>query len=231
MNRMEEESDFNKPAFVKPDLPSPSPSSSRSSQEMDMGMSGFDSKTMIILLLIFFIVLSFVGMNLITSLGNFIQSIIEFFNPIIIRFLNALGYSAGTALDKVSDVTAEVAKGGIDLADGAINNIGGLLKGSGPDPALELEKKNTPPLPPSPSPSPSPPPPPANTPTKPPPEPSADTSENAIQKPITSDKWNWCLVGEYQNKRGCVEITNSDKCMSGQVFPSQQMCLNPTWTP
>jgi hypothetical protein len=152
MNRMEEESDFNKPAFVKPDLPSPSPSPSRSSQEMDMGMGGFDSKTMIILLLVFFIVLSFVGMNLITSLGNFIQSIIEFFHPIIIRFLNALGYSAGTALDKVSDVTAEVAKGGIDLADGAINNIGGLLKGSGPDPALELEKKNTPPPPPSPSP-------------------------------------------------------------------------------
>jgi hypothetical protein len=171
---------------------------------------------------------SFFGTSLWHSLGNFIQSIADIFGPIVVNFLNALGYSAGTALDKVSDVTADVAKGGIDLADGAINNIGGLLKGSGP-PTTKPKKKSPSPSPSSSSSSSSSLPP--QKPTPPPEEPSPDTSENKIQKPISSEKWNWCLVGEYQNKRGCIEITDSDKCMSGQVFPSQKMCLNPTWTP
>jgi hypothetical protein len=178
-----------------------------------------DTKTIIIFLLIFFLLITVLGINILTILGNILQNLANFFGPVINRFLNALGYSTGTALDKVSDVTADAAKVGIDLADGALNNIGALLKGSTPPPPslspshsgnVHPEKKTI-----------------SSTIE----EPSPDTSENSIQKPITSDKWNWCLVGEYQNKRGCIEITDSDKCLSGQVFPSQKMCLNPTWTP
>jgi len=51
-------------------------------------------------------------------------------------------------------------------------------------------------------------------------EPSPDTSEDNIQKSLTSAKTKWCLVGEYKNKRGCVDISESDKCLSGQVFPN-----------
>jgi hypothetical protein len=40
--------------------------------------------------------------------------------------------------------------------------------------------------------------------------------ENPIQKPISANKTNWCLVGEYQGKR-CVEVSDSNKCMSGQL--------------
>jgi hypothetical protein len=49
-----------------------------------------------------------------------------------------------------------------------------------------------------------------------------------IQNPVSSAKKSWCLVGEYQGRRGCIEITDQDKCISGQVFPEQKMCLNPT---
>jgi hypothetical protein len=59
-------------------------------------------------------------------------------------------------------------------------------------------------------------------------QPSPDSTTNPIQNPISSTKASWCLVGEYQGKRGCVSITDADKCLSGQVFPNQQMCLNPT---
>ena len=62
-------------------------------------------------------------------------------------------------------------------------------------------------------------------------EPKADSSEGTIQKSITSGKQNWCLVGEHQNRRGCIAIAESDKCLSGQVFPNEHMCLNPTMTP
>ena len=58
-------------------------------------------------------------------------------------------------------------------------------------------------------------------------EPEADAPEDTIQKSLSSSKTKWCLVGEYQNKRGCIDISESDKCMSGQIFPNEKMCLNP----
>jgi len=227
MNRIEEPY-FNKPNTISVNKPGFSDSMLSSSDASSSSTNNIpitiNAQSILILLLFFFLIISVLGINILNILGNFIQSIADIFGPLISRFLNALGYSAGTALDKVSDVTADAAKVGIDIADGALNDIGGLLKGSGPrskpEPEPEPEPENDPnkntsiPLP-----------------TEPPKEPSPDSSENAIQKPITSDKWNWCLVGEYQNKRGCIEITDTDKCMSGQVFPSQKMCLNPTWTP
>jgi len=217
MNRIEE------PYYRNPGLElglksassSESESSSSSPSSVNINM---DSKTVIIMLLIFFIILTFLGLNIISGLGNFMESIYNIIMPIVNQFLIALGYSAGTALDKVSDITADVAKGGIDLADGALNDIGGLLKGS-----VSVSGNNMSSSHPNQAP--------IEPPHQAPIEPSPDSSENVIQKPISSEKWNWCLVGEYQNKRGCIEITDSDKCLSGQIFPSQKMCLNPTWTP
>lgn len=59
-------------------------------------------------------------------------------------------------------------------------------------------------------------------------QPMPDSTTNPIQNPITSAKTGWCLVGEYEGRRGCIAIGDQDKCLSGQVFPNQQMCLNPT---
>ena len=59
-------------------------------------------------------------------------------------------------------------------------------------------------------------------------QPEPDESSGVIQKPITSDKSNWCLVGEYEGKRGCVEVNEASKCLSGQTFPTLQMCMHPT---
>jgi hypothetical protein len=56
--------------------------------------------------------------------------------------------------------------------------------------------------------------------------PSADTHISPIQNPISSNKNKWCLIGEFQGKTGCVDIEDSNKCMSGQIFPSQQLCMN-----
>ena len=42
----------------------------------------------------------------------------------------------------------------------------------------------------------------------------------------SSKKAGWCLVGEYQGRRGCIEISDYDKCLSGKVFPNQGACMN-----
>jgi hypothetical protein len=44
---------------------------------------------------------------------------------------------------------------------------------------------------------------------------------------VTADKPGWCYVGEDRGYRTCSQIGVNDKCMSGDIFPSQELCVNP----
>jgi hypothetical protein len=165
-----------------------------------------DWKIIVIVLLIIIILLF-------TSLGSFSS-----------EFISNLLYSTGWIIGKTSDVVSATSETGIDIANGAIHNGSDLLiKASNKQGNIAPSNigpiiKHEPSTPPQQNPPPS------------SGEPRPDTTTNPIQKPITSGKANWCLVGEYQGRRGCIEIAESDKCMSGQIFPSQYACLNPTFT-
>jgi hypothetical protein len=37
----------------------------------------------------------------------------------------------------------------------------------------------------------------------------------------------WCFVGEDRGFRSCALVNEDDKCMSGDIFPSQDLCINP----
>lgn len=41
----------------------------------------------------------------------------------------------------------------------------------------------------------------------------------------SSDKW--CYVGEYNGIRNCRQLEKGDVCMSGNIFPSRDICINP----
>lgn len=53
-----------------------------------------------------------------------------------------------------------------------------------------------------------------------------DSTDDPIQKPITAQKASWCLVGEYNKRRGCVSVNRGDKCMSGSLFDTQELCMS-----
>lgn len=172
---------------------------------------------MIIIVLLVFLGLSFLGINIFIVIGNLLESIIKVVGPIITQILSIFGYTTGSVLNKTADVAGDVAKTGVDLAEGSIQSVGTVLKDasrrnvnpaavSGLDSALNANTNA------------------AKTYT----EPAASTTENPVQRPISSSKSGWCLVGEYEGKRGCVAVGEQDKCMSGQIFPSQVTCMNPT---
>ena len=57
------------------------------------------------------------------------------------------------------------------------------------------------------------------------PTPSPDLSNEAdIQ---LSKKAGYCYVGTLNKKRTCIEIDEDDKCMSGDIFPTRDICVNP----
>ena len=57
----------------------------------------------------------------------------------------------------------------------------------------------------------------------------ADDSMSTIQ--ASSGKAGWCFLGEDRGVRNCVQIGVNDTCMSGNIFPSQDICINPTLRP
>jgi hypothetical protein len=179
-------------------------SSSSSSNDVSFTLPPLiDWNTIMIIILVILVILSSYGIHVLNKSGNLLNNIVAKVKPLFDSLLDFVGYSTGTAINKTADVTADVAKHGIDIAEGTVQNIGNILIGDEAIGKPSSKNKRT---------------------LK---EPEADAPEDTIQKSMSSSKTKWCLVGEYQNKRGCIDISESDKCMSGQIFPNEKMCLNP----
>lgn len=44
----------------------------------------------------------------------------------------------------------------------------------------------------------------------------------------SSKKTGWCYIGADRGFRTCAEVGVNDQCMSGDIFPSQEICMNPS---
>jgi hypothetical protein len=180
----------------------------------------FSNKNFLIIVLIILLVLSFLGINLILVGGNIFEYVVKILTPLVTQIFSVFAQTTGIVINKTTDVVTDTAKIGIDIAGGTLHDVGNLLKNSSQTVDIAAMKLDNPsPLDKSIN----------NSPTKLH-EPAPDKAANPIQNPITASKTHWCLVGEYEGRRGCIEINESDKCLSGQVFPNQKACLNPTMT-
>jgi len=61
--------------------------------------------------------------------------------------------------------------------------------------------------------------------------PRPDDSLSRIQASNGSGKAGWCFIGEDRGFRTCSQIGQNDQCMSGDIFPSQEICMNPNLRP
>jgi len=55
----------------------------------------------------------------------------------------------------------------------------------------------------------------------------ADDSYSSIQSSKTAGKAGWCYIGEDRGFRSCIQVGDNDQCMSGDIFPTQEVCVNP----
>lgn len=42
-----------------------------------------------------------------------------------------------------------------------------------------------------------------------------------------NNKSGWCFIGTYSGYRSCSKVGEADKCMSGDIFPTHDVCVNP----
>jgi hypothetical protein len=61
--------------------------------------------------------------------------------------------------------------------------------------------------------------------------PKPDDALSRIQASNGSGKAGWCFIGEDRGFRTCSEIGQNDRCMSGDIFPSHEICMNPNLRP
>lgn len=174
------------------------------------------------------VILLFLGVNIFSYLGDFLQIIKDALAPLLKNILESFGYVVTETTKDVTQVTAAGAKLGIDVAAGTvesgINVIQGQLdldqgsgQGSGPSQRNNLSKQgslssslssaladaeyNAEPLP--------------------------DDATSSTQR-NGSGKSGYCYIGEDRGFRSCIAIKEGDVCMSGEIFPTNAICVNPS---
>lgn len=55
-------------------------------------------------------------------------------------------------------------------------------------------------------------------------EPEPDETDQSTQ----TKKSGYCYIGEDRGFRSCVKVGEMDECMSGDIFPSEDVCINPS---
>jgi hypothetical protein len=207
-----------------PDFSSSSSSSSSISGESFLdGLKNMNPTTWLLVILI----LTFLGFNIFLYLAKGTEQLNNVFGPIISTFSSFFGKVTG----QVIDVSAEGAKKVVDTSAGAIDtglsavqsvaapntakttvtsvpiteNQPDVMSNNALNKALnssqgEKQKSNN--------------------------DYHADEASSSIQS--GPPKSGWCYIGEDRGFRTCAEVGVNDKCMSGDIFPSQEICVNPT---
>lgn len=133
--------------------------------------------------------------------------------------LSTLGFGVGETVKQTVDTTAKGTKTGVDVVAGTVDNAVTLLEktvGANNVKFNRVDKKNM----------------------------STEKAINAALKKQQSNipqpddatsstqkfqkgKSGYCYIGEDRGFRSCIKVGEGDKCMSGDIFPSNDICINP----
>ncbi len=179
------------------------------------------------------LILAFLGFNIFSYLAQGTETVADFFEPITKSVLGNLGYGITETTQQVVEVSGEGAKKAIDIgATGAKEVVTATQKAA--DLLPSRDKKSAPLN--------------AGMNTRFTEEDYVD--KNGLSKNLDMEspqkrrqgeyeaddsyssvqgksKSGWCFIGESNGTRSCASVSESDVCMSGNIFPSHEICVNP----
>ena len=180
--------------------------------------------------IIIFLILAFVGFNIFVYLAKGTQDITNFFTPVIDKIVGAFG----SVTNQIVDTTATGAKGVVNASAGAVDTSLTSVQNAVPEgkqvstsaggtslqnsiPQADVMQNNT-----------------MNKAlnnsnvknnigqTQ---DYEADDTSSSIQK--SQSKGGYCYIGEERGYRSCMQVDSGDMCMSGEIFPTSEICINP----
>jgi len=178
------------------------------------GWFDFSLKKVVVII----VILLFLGFNVLKMSGEGLDSI----GSIARSLFGSLGLSIGDTIKKTVDNTAKGSKEVIDVtkdaADDAVDDTEELLTGKDKK-DHEKNKHDNENL--------------AKAVDEPPKkvqnqEVVPDDAGSSLQQSKGAGKAGWCFVGEDRGFRSCVQVGINDDCISGDIFPSKDICVNPT---
>ena len=220
----------NIPSGITVDIESTPKMSSSNSSDGYFSTNGKTSYTRVGLIVV---ILLFLGVNIFSYLGDFLQIVKEALAPLLKNILESLGYVVTETTKDVAQLSAEGAKLGIDVAAGTVESGINVIQGqldieqgsssssgntnnlqnnqgkskafdsisSSLSSALADAEYNSEPMP--------------------------DDATSSTQRAGPS-KSGYCYIGEDRGFRSCIQVKDGDTCMSGDIFPSQAICVNPS---
>jgi hypothetical protein len=156
------------------------------------------------------IILAFLGINILSSFGAVIKVIVDIFRPL----LAILGYTIGetskeavkivkTGSTEVIDVAAGTLTGGINVLEkGLTGKYSKDLMGGKKEKKTKTSSSSSFPIP--------------------------DEAGSKTQASKANSKAGYCYIGEDRGFRSCIQVNDTDTCMSGDIFPTQEICINPS---
>jgi hypothetical protein len=198
-------------------------------------ISEIGAVTWIIILLI----LSFLGVNIFMYLAKGTDTIVHIFKPIVDWVSRIIGSTSSQIIDITAEGGKEVAIAGANITTSTLTDIqnatpGGITQPSnykmnmGGDVGTDIDADRTVPA-------------------------RNQIGRDAVNAVLTqavdsindnnntgdfeadeatstlqgAGKDGWCYIGTDHTHRTCAHVTRNDTCMSGDIFPSQEICINP----
>lgn len=182
---------------ASPSTVSPSLSAA-STTTTGVGYSGFNWWTALKYSAII-LILAVLGLNLFTYLGKATDVTAQQIGPLA----SSVGSGVSSTAKQTINVGAEGTKSLTDVAAGSLTSgISILEKGVGGkdinEKDITLAQQN---------------------------EPQADEAGSTTQG--TRGKSGYCYIGKDRNIRSCIKVNQADTCMSGDIFPTKDLCVNP----
>jgi len=180
---------------------------------------------------IFFLILAFLGFNIFVYLAKGTQDITNFFAPLLERIFGVTTSVVGDAIDVSAEGAKTVIGGTANALDAGLTAVQDITPNNASTSVKSQPVKNTIQQPDIMA---------NNTLNK-----ALNTNQNQKQKQQgpsqnndyqaneasssigTSGKAGWCYIGQDRGYRSCAEVGVNDECMSGDIFPTQEICVNP----
>lgn len=212
-------------SILQPSVSSSSPiQSSVSSNVSSLGSDGgfFDNLKNINLTtwILIILILAFLGFNIFVYLAKGTQDITNFFSPLLDKIFGASVAVTGQTVDVSAEGAKAVVSGTASTVNAGLTAVQDITPNSAPSTMKtqpvsgtqvtqqNVDSNNTLHK--------------ALNSAK-----SSESNQDYSPHEASSSKAGWCFIGEDRGYRTCGEVGVNDQCMSGDIFPSQELCINP----
>ena len=149
------------------------------------------------------LILAFLGFNIFKYLANTTDIVTNYFSPTMIHFFKEIGIiTEGTIKNIVNTANTGIKATSNETAN-IINETLDAPKNISK--AINNKKVNH--------------------------NPEPDKAGNKTQSSKGNSKSGFCFIGEDRGFRSCVKVSENDTCLSEQIYPTRELCINPNLRP